>query len=368
LLFKRYTITLCILILAACHKKPSDSQYHLDLKNASQPILYWIPDQHEKQLIQKNAWASLASLFVVENGKPATTPVGISGILKYDTFYITPVNLLGDDMTFEWQIYQGKDTIRKCFKTKSHPTASSSAAKMMSVYPLKDSLPCNILLFHFFFSAPMREDAQAYRHVHIKDEKGNSIPFVWRQKASWADSGKQLILMIHPGRIKRGINYATESGVLFEPGKNYTLETDEGLLPLGSDIPIKPSLKKFHIYKADRLSPGFKVLNKDNIPPMGSKQALTIAFTEAMDYGAASIGLSVQDQNGQTVKGKFSPVNDSLWLFKPESNWTGQTYQLVYNDYLADLASNHVSRLFEVKHIQNINRQTDIAFSFTPRK
>lgn len=362
---ERFTF-LYLLILAACSEKETGSRYHFDLNDPSQPVLYWIPGEEEKMRLQKSEWAVPASLFVVQDGKPANTPVGLKVSFRHDTCILTPVMPLGYTMTFEWQVYLGKDTVKKRFQTPTHSSSGPATCSILSVYPLKDSLPANTLLFHLFFSCSMREDPEAYRYVHIVDDKGKEMPFTWRQKASWTDNGKQLVLMIHPGRIKRGINYATGSGPLFEPGRSYTLKTDEALLSLDS-VTARPYSKVFYIQEADRLSPAFKPSTMNRQPAAKSRQPLYIAFTEAMDYGAVTIGLAVKDAKGQLVKGHFQAANDSLWLFIPDQAWETQTYELVYNDYLADLASNHIDRLFEEGSAEKMRSETHPAFRFTPR-
>lgn len=364
-LFKRFTL-LYLLILAACSGNGPGGRYHFDLKDPSQPVLYWIPDEQEKILVQKSEWSATTSLFVVQDGKPANTPVSLKVSFRHDTCFMTPVMTLGYNMTFEWQVYLGKDTVKKRFQTPARLSSDPATCSILSVYPLKDSLPANTLLFHLFFSCPMREDPQAYKYVHIVDEKGKKMPFSWRQKASWADNGKHLILMIHPGRIKRGINYATASGPLFEPGRSYTLQTDEALLSLDSVV-ARPYSKLFYIQEADRVSPAFKPYTINRQPAAKTRDPLYIAFTEAMDYGAVEIGLTVKDQKGQLVKGHFQAANDSLWLFIPDLAWKTQPYDLVYNDYLADLASNPINRLFEEESIERMQNETQVAFRFTPR-
>jgi hypothetical protein len=364
-LFKRSTL-FYLLILAACSGKGPGSRYHFDLVDPTHPVLYWIPDEEEKILVQKSKWDTLISLFVVQDGEPANTSVSLKAVFRDDTCFVTPNMTLGPTMTFEWQVCLGKDTVKKRFQTPAHRPTDTVTCRIVSVYPLEDSLPSNNLLFHLFFSCPMREDPQAYKYVHIVDEKGKEKPFTWRQKASWADGGKQLIVMIHPGRIKRGINYASESGPLFEPGKAYKLITDEGLLSLDS-VAARPYSKVLYIREADRSSPAFKPPTMNRQPAAKSREPLYIAFTEAMDYGAVTLGLTVKDAGGQLVRGHFQAANDSLWLFIPDLPWKTQTYELIYNDYLADLAGNPVNRLFEEESMEKMASEMQVAFRFTAR-
>jgi hypothetical protein len=336
------------------------SRYHLDLTDATQPVLFFETGQPS----DNSAFKRSAALFVLQDGKPSPISIETRTTRRHDTTFITPLSPLGEGLTFEWQIYADQDTIRKRFYTERVSRSGDKVPEIVSVYPQNTNLPSNILLFHLFFSEPMRQDAQAYNYVNIIDEKGQKIPFAWRQKASWADSGKQLVLMIHPGRIKQGINYATESGNLFEPGKYYTLQTDSGLLTLKGGISARIFRKKIHIIKPDRQSPGFSGKGNPQMIRTGSRQAVLIAFNEPMDYGSVGIGLYVLDKNGTRIPGTFKLSGDSTSLFTPGEAWQAGTYRVMYNEYLADLASNHIGRLFEVTDVKEIREQEFVAFSF----
>lgn len=366
-LFKKLTI-LYLLILAACTNKSPGGQYHFDLDDPSRPVFYWVPEEQELVGIRKSEWNDIVALFVVQDGKVAQTPVGLQASFSHDTCLMTPVMPLGHDMTFEWQFYHGGDTVKKRFKTiSSLSSAKAGSCTVVSMYPMTDTLPSNVLLFHLFFSQPMREDAQAFNYVHIIDEAGKEKPFTWRQKASWADSGRQLVLMIHPGRIKRGINYATATGPLFEHGKRYTLKTEGALVSIDG-VQAEPYETTFYIKHADRRSPSFMLFDNQQKPKAGTREPLHISFNEPMDYGTVGIGVEVKDKSGKNVRGHFEAVSDSHWLFIPDAVWSASSYDLVYNDFLADLASNHIERLFEMGSAESMEKGAHVAFSFTPLK
>lgn len=351
-------------MLAACSVKTDSSQYQFNMQDATKPILFCILDNSEMERMQAGEWTKVSSLFIYKDSARVSIPVALIAFSRNDTFFIKPAVVLGNGMEFEWIVYNNDDTLCKRFKTPLPIAKTNEPSRVLAVYPLKDTLPANILLFHVFFSQPMVEDAQAYNYVHIINEKGIQIPFAWRQKASWSDSGKQLILMVHPGRIKNGISYAKDAGPLFETGKFYTFVVNDSIKPLIPGTKVKAYSKKLYVMKDDHKLPQFISYTKVNKLKMNTRQNLSIAFNEPMDYGAVSIGLLVKDSKGNIIKGRFNPINDSQWDFIPDQAWKKGDYQVMYNDYLADLASNHIDRAFEVKDVTQFSNTVGVGFVF----
>lgn len=351
-------------ILAACSGKTDGSQYQFNLNDATKPVLFYVMNLQELESMKDGNWSTLSSLYIYKDSARVSIPVALIGYSQNDTFFIKPAVVLGNGMEFEWLVYYKGDTICKRFKTPIPTASKNDSIKVLAVYPNKDNIPSNILLFHVFFSQAMAEDAQAYKYVHIINEAGVEIPFAWRQKASWSDSGRQLVLMVHPGRIKSGINYAKDAGPLFEPGKFYTFVVDDSIRPMIPGTKVKAYSKKLYVMKDDHKLPQFIPYTKVNILKVNTRQNLSIAFNEPMDYGAVSIGLEVKDSKGNTIKGQYHPINDSLWNFIPDHPWNKGQYQVMYNDYLADLASNHIKRAFEVQDVKQFNNLSGVGFVF----
>lgn len=171
---------------------------------------------------QKKETGTIFGLFLLHDGVAATDPVYCNVQREKDSLFITPASPLGIGSDFEFRLYQQEDTLRKQFAVNL-PGDMPPIAEPAHIYPLSEKIPENILLFHVLFSEPMLEDIKAYTHVKILDEKGVEKPRVWREKSTWAQHGKHLVLMIHPGKIKRGIKHMEEDSALFEEGKTYTL-------------------------------------------------------------------------------------------------------------------------------------------------
>lgn len=335
----------------------------IDNTEVYSPVLKLKPgNQHQKSITGKE-WNNISALFLVVNGKPATSPVALKRAFKNDTLYSSPYSWLGSGLVFEWQVYAGDDTLKERFTTPVS-VQTGSLARVEQFYPSADTLPSNILMFHVHFDQPMNESELAFKSVHVFDEAGKEKNLVWRQKSAWVDGGKHLVLVVHPGRIKRGIRFMEEEGELFEEGKTYTFEI-KGLTDIHRREMAGVFRKKVHIGKADRVSPSFK--NAVKIPGKGTLDPLIISFSEIMDLGGIETGLLVKDRSGIPVKGIFRSAGGVNWEFIPETLWQQQPYTLVLNDHLADLAGNHTGRRFEEGTLNKLKDGAGKDISFVPR-
>src|SRR5262249_33960030 len=100
------------------------------------------------------------------------------------------------------------DPARFSARPTGHVVAAQSAPTTLveKIYPSGDKLPENQLRFYLHFSAPMsRHDA--YTHVKLLDEKGKEVasPFLELGEELWDPAGKRFTLLLHPGRVKRGL-------------------------------------------------------------------------------------------------------------------------------------------------------------------
>lgn len=353
---------LLLLSIIGCTKNTSSFEPYVDQSDSLLPVFRFALNPGRETAFKKGDFNTLVKLFMVTENKVSQTPVGTSLILLNDTFESKPLNLLGYGIEFEWQLYYGKDTFRHRFKTPAKRTAPG-LVEVEKVFPLADSIPENTLLFHIIFNEPMIEDPMAFKLVSVIGESGEAMPFTWREKASWADNGTQLVLMIHPGRIKREIMYAKEYGPLFKPGKSYQLKVDSGIKSLSGKA-FKGYFKTYTIKAVDRTSP--KIIGIKSAPKLHSTDAIIIEFDEGMDYGSLQIGMKIFDKDRKVVSGKMVAINDRLWQFTPETAWSNQYYSVDLDDYCADLASNHLGREFEVNKVEDMKRDIKLSVSFTP--
>lgn len=351
--------------LYSCNTKSSNESVNITIDSTKvylPEIKIKVNDRQKKLIAKKTKWETIAGLFSINNNIVSPYAVTCNYVLQGDTLKLTPIAPLGRQLDFEVRVYIQNDTLKKHYTTPAY-IGNQPTPKVSNIYPLTDAIPTNILMFHVVFSTPMFEDDMAFRDILILDDKGNEKEKVWREKSSWANNGKHLVLMVHPGRIKKGIEYMDEYGVLFEVGKKYTIVVPQHLKdkygkPLGKEY-----RKSFTVTAMDRNIPLYQN-EKLIIPKANAKDSLILYFSEPIDYGTAQIGIEVTNAKNEKCLGSLTPISDNKWSFIPEINWEKGSYTLKLNDYVADLASNHFTRKFEVTHIDSIKNREAIKYKF----
>lgn len=295
---------------------------------------------------------NLLALHLVLDSSTAQNPVAGIYERKNDTLYFRPYAALGSGLLFEARLYRGNDTIRRAVLTPGQGPATAPLAEVTEIYPLGPRVPENILMFHVLFSEPMANDEMAFQKVKLLDEKGRVKERVWRERSYWTPDGKHLVLMVHPGRIKRGINYLEELGPVFVPGRNYTLLISDSLRDVHGRRAKRSHMVHYEITAADH---GMPRVDEDRltVPRSGTRDPLTLAFSERMDYGTLVSNMKVKDEAGNYIEGSIAKGSlESVWAFSPLNNWESKTYTLELGQETADLASNRLYKPFETKVLQ----------------
>lgn len=332
-----------------------------DLSNPFLPTIRFAPNPGRETDYTNGHPEKIADLYMIlTDGRAFRVDSRLQ--FRNDTFLLTPGQRLGPGLEFEFRIYNTTDTFRQRFKTPETKQAEGWAS-VQSISPESDSIPANILLFHIYFDQEMEENPSAYRFVNLVDENGKTSQFVWREKAGWSDNGRQLTLMIHPGRIKRGIEYAEEHGAVFVPGKTYSLVLDSGLRSKSGQA-LGISRKTYFITPEDREIPVLKGLVKS--PTAGTHEPIVVRFSESMDRGTLEPGIRIFNTQGQLVQGTVIRGNMSLWQFKPTDPWPDEEIVIELNDYCTDLSGNHLHRKFEVTRIDEIRHDGKETIRFKP--
>lgn len=314
-----------------------------------------LPEEQLKNMsgkIQDKA-ADIFGLYMVIDEKPAGVPVGVRYALHNDILSLTPVYALGNNLEFEVQYKTGdNNTSRRRFKTPVNPI-SSTAAKVVTAYPAADTIPYNTLFFHLRFSSAMMPDMQAYKHVKVFDEAGLERTNAWRQRSYWLDSNRLLVLMIHPGRVKRGIHYESP---LFDSGKYYILEAGENMQDInGSPVATKYT-KRFFVGGEDRLCPK-AAINNNKLPSVNTSEPVLLSFSEGMDYVSVLDGAKIYDADGLEIPCSVDMDGaDNTYKILPHRPWEKRKYVLVLKSAVCDLAANRINRPFEVKDIKEMEK------------
>lgn len=342
-----------IFINQACKNNAGEPIVIIDSSNAYKPVfkIYGIDTS--------TAFTYTFSSNISENSSSIICDKYISG----DTISIVPKFTLNFNEVYKLRIsYAGSAYQETAYSTPKRNTNLSS--EVVTIYPNQDTIPTNILMFHVLFNDAMEENPIAFRHVKLLDENNHEKQMVWREKSNWTQDGKHLVLMIHPGRVKRGIRYMIDSGQLFEPGKKYTLVITDSLLDSHGNRMAKEYRKTFVIKEEDRTIPEANSEQID-LPEAGTKEPITITFNDAMDYGGMQIGVNLLYLDSIKVQGKITTDNGKQWHYTPSNEWEKGSYTLILNDYVIDLASNHLNRRFEETDIELMKNRKDVKINFT---
>jgi hypothetical protein len=234
---------------------------------------------------------------------------------------------------------------RLTYRFQVSARSGRSAARVAAIYPTQARLPANLLKFYVRFSAPMGE-GKTFAHVRLLDGKERPIAQAFRERELWSENHRRLTLWVNPGRTKKALGLSESLGPVLVPNREYTLEVGAGLtdqqgLPLG-----KPARKRFRTVAADTKQPrigGWKL----DPPNVGTREPLTVRFSEPMDRALVERVVSVQ-RAGKSVAGKRVVAEDcSSWRFIPTGLWQAGDYRLIAAGELEDLGGNSLYRAFE---------------------
>lgn len=236
------------------------------------------------------------------------------------------------------------------------------------VYPTSDVLPANQLKFYIHFSRPMRETKTIFERFHLIDDKGKEVPDPWRGSELWSKDGKRLTLVIHPGRIKRGVNLREEIGPVLEPNRGYTLRIDGKIEDADGVALGKTYEKKFTTGKELRSF----VLVEDwelTAPKQGTREAVSLKFPRPLDHALLHSLITVVDSNNKPVAGRIVVGKEEKSVtFTPTAVWGDQQYRVLVDPDLEDLAGNTPEQLFDVDNTTPETPAKPQSLKFRPSK
>lgn len=349
-----FVLLLCIFITGSgsCYA----GKIRIDRKDPLRPVVSVILPSSANLLkpVSPEEGKKWLAIYRVVNGKPATINVTGFYSLEQNILRFQPRFNLEPEMTYEAVAYGHEKAYRKEF---SIPKADPSVpkAEVVRVFPLNDTIPSNILHFHILFSQSMSAEPNCYEHVWIMDKQGRKKEMVWKQREFWFDDRKLLVLMIHPGRVKRGITYLDTLGEVFKEGEEYTLIVTRNIKDR-YQRPIRKEYKRTFIAGPDdHTSPEIRY-NSFNIPKAGTIQPLKLSFSEEMDYMSVREGIRIFSADKTPVNGRFIyTASEKVWEFVPSDPWKDEQYEVQFGKTVTDFASNYLHRPFEISSLDELN-------------
>ena len=221
-------------------------------------------------------------------------------------------------------------------------------ARILEVFPSADELPENLLKFYLHFSEPMAI-GEAAKHVHLLGPDGDEVQLLGRELAEelWDPEGRRLTLFFDPARVKRGLVANEEHGRALLAGKRYELRVDAAWRDSHGRPMVEGFSKKFRALPADYVQPDATKWVV-GAPAAGTREALRLKFSEALDHGLLERVLVVYGAGGVEQAGAVEiGKGETEWRWVPDQEWRPGSYRIVAEALLEDMAGNSVARLFE---------------------
>ena len=220
------------------------------------------------------------------------------------------------------------------------------------LYPSAHSVPANQLRLYLHFSAPM-DWRSGHDYVKLLDDRGQEVPdtFLPLDADFWNADRTRYTVFYDPGRVKRGILPNRQVGRALEPGRRYTLVVTREWRD-GQGQPLREEFR--HPFTATRAIERPLSMSDWTIdlPPVGTRNPLTVTFPAALDHGLLQRALSVA-RDGLPVDGDATiDRGETVWRFTPRAPWQRGGYALVALEFLEDVAGNRIGRAFEVDRFE----------------
>ncbi len=247
------------------------------------------------------------------------------------------------------------------------PKTSPSSAVVAAITPSAAVLPENLLRLYVHFSEPMSQ-GDVYDHVRLFDlTRGELVRDPWMAAEElWDPEGRRLTLLIHPGRIKRGLLPREVEGPVLSDGHIYVLRIAATLRDAQGRSLAREHEKLFRAGPEDRERPDTRSWQLS--PPLAeSRLPLEVRFPEPLDGALAKRLIWIVDATGDVVPGEATLERDeSQWSFRPDETWRSGAYHLRVDERLEDLAGNNLGALFDVDVFEKVETPvvvtTDLGF------
>ncbi|MFP6686240.1 MAG: hypothetical protein VB934_16095 [Polyangiaceae bacterium] len=261
----------------------------------------------------------------------------------------------------------------RSFFADYQPPAGTTAPKpprVVMMYPSGSLLPANHLRFYVRFSEPMQTGETFWKHVQLFDDQdAKPLAVAWREINLWSKDRTLVTMLLHPGRVKRGIPFAADLGPVLHQGHSYLLRINAGLLSAAGIALGKAHEKRFRVTAADRKKPHPADWRVD-APAAGSRDAVVMRFGEPMDHLVLTTTVQVWSQLGKRLQGTVAVGPDERsWRFSPAAPWGDGPHRVEVAPTIEDLAGNTPLRLFD-SHKDELHAKItpELTLAFTPTK
>ncbi len=274
-----------------------------------------------------------------------------------------PTRLPSDgDVSDSWRTLTLSTTVREPSVTRSATT------RVVRVYPSADVIPENQPRFYIAFSAPMGF-AGGVDHVRLIDEDDAIVEdaFLPLDVAMWNRDRTRYTLLFDPGRVKRGILPNERMGRPLIEGRGYRLVVDDAWLDDNGQSLVESYSHPFRVGPSIERAIDPTVWEIE-VPPAGTREALTVSFERPLDYALLQRALLVSTASGPLGGDIEIGAAETIWRFTPDDPWGFDEHYLTALSILEDPTGNRVGRPFEVGISDAVTRADDTptTLSFLP--
>jgi hypothetical protein len=239
--------------------------------------------------------------------------------------------------------------------------------RVVKIYPSADVLPANHLRFYIYFDRPMRGGTKLFQHLAIIDDKGKEADEPWLVDEIWDEENNCLILYIHPGRIKWGVELRQLMGPVLYEKRSYALVVRGEWTDLEGNKIGKDTIKEFRTTPEDRVRIELGDW-KLTAPKAGTRDAVALTLPKSIDYRSLQTGLTVTNTRHQIVPGVIAIGKDEKsWRFTPSQPWHAASYRVSVSPDLEDVAGNTPVRPFDMDLLTPRRPAQKLHFDFEPR-
>jgi hypothetical protein len=232
----------------------------------------------------------------------------------------------------------------------SHAAPPTPPAQVVRVQPSAGQVPANLLRLSIEFATRIEGPVLPRLALLRPDGKPLAQPFL--EQELWSPSGRILTVLMHPGRVKTGLNAREVLGPILADGDDVTLTLD--------DHPIQ----HWRVGPADTSGPAVSAWRLSSVRA-ASRQALVVTLDDAID-GREADYIAIADSHGRRVSGQaLLKDGERTWAFTPHGPWRAGEYRLIARGTLEDPAGNRLGGRFETPADAPAAAPADVALAFT---
>lgn len=171
--------------------------------------------------------------------------------------------------------------------------------------------------------------------------------FMTFKQELWNPDRTRLMLLMDPGRIKRGVATNMELGQALEMGEQYAILVGAGW-PGAAGQKLTPEFRSaFHVGNALRARPEISDW-AISLPQIGTLQPLVIRFDRPYDRFKLTQAIALRNAAGQRLSGSVDVrANEMTWQFVPDEPWVDPQVTVVIDAVPEDVAGNNFREVLD---------------------